>query len=101
LVLAVSASRDKTLKVWDLSSGQEIRTLKGHTEQVSDVAVMPDGRLAVSVSRNGDLHVWNLSTREAIISLKTHASLQGCAFTLGTTLLAWDNQGGVHFLDWV
>ena len=29
--LAVSASEDKTLKVWDLESGRELRTLDGHT----------------------------------------------------------------------
>ena len=28
---AVSASDDNTLKVWDLASGQELRTLTGHT----------------------------------------------------------------------
>ena len=27
---AVSASDDKTLKVWDLESGRELRTLEGH-----------------------------------------------------------------------
>ena len=29
---AVSASDDKTLKVWDLDSGRELRTLAGHYE---------------------------------------------------------------------
>ena len=27
---AVSASWDKTLKVWDLETGRELRTLQGH-----------------------------------------------------------------------
>ena len=29
---AVSASDDKTLKVWDLESGRELRTLEGHSD---------------------------------------------------------------------
>ena len=41
---AVSASGDKTLKVWELDSGRELRTLAGHTGSVSGVAVTPDGR---------------------------------------------------------
>ena len=32
---AVSASEDKTLKVWDLDSGRELRTLTGHSDSVT------------------------------------------------------------------
>jgi hypothetical protein len=36
---AVSASEDRTLRVWDLQTGQSVRVLKGHTGAVTDVAV--------------------------------------------------------------
>ena len=49
--LALSASADRTVKVWDLTSGQELRTLAGHAGEVSSVAVSADGRLALSASR--------------------------------------------------
>ena len=45
---AVSGSDDKTLKVWDLESGRELRTLEGHADWVKAVAVTPDGKRAVS-----------------------------------------------------
>jgi WD40 repeat protein len=38
---AVCASRDKTLKVWDLETGRELRTLQGHSSWVDGVAVSP------------------------------------------------------------
>jgi WD40 repeat protein len=41
---AVSASSDKTLKVWELESGRLLRTLEGHAGSVRAVAVTPDGR---------------------------------------------------------
>src|ERR1035437_9716356 len=47
---AVSASADKTLKLWDLDSGRELRTLEGHSLRVHAVAVTPDGHHAVSAS---------------------------------------------------
>jgi hypothetical protein len=46
--VAVSASDDKTLKVWDVISGRELRTLESHTDRVNGVALSGDGRLAVS-----------------------------------------------------
>ena len=47
---AVSASGDKTLKVWDLETGVALRTLQGHSGPVTGVAVTPDGKRAVSAS---------------------------------------------------
>ena len=36
---AVSASVEGTLKVWDLASGECLRTLEGHTKSVNGVAL--------------------------------------------------------------
>ena len=41
----VSASADKTVKVWDAQTGQAPLTLKGHTDGVNSVAVSADGVL--------------------------------------------------------
>ena len=46
----VSASSDKTLKVWNIGTGNLIRTLEGHTDSVNAVSLTPDGKQAVSAS---------------------------------------------------
>ena len=52
---AVSASDDRTLRIWDLASGATLRTLEGHTNSVSAVAITPDGQRAVSASDDGTI----------------------------------------------
>ena len=44
----VSASDDKTLKVWDARTGEERRTLRGHTDEVHGCAISPSGDYIVS-----------------------------------------------------
>ena len=47
---ALSGSDDKTLKLWDVATGTEIRSFAGHTDYVWSVAFSPDGRTALSGS---------------------------------------------------
>ena len=70
--LAVSASGDNTLKVWDVASGQELRTLDGHTWRVTAVALTPDGRLAVSASGDKTLKVWDVASGQELRTLAGH-----------------------------
>jgi WD40 repeat protein len=45
---ALSGSGHKTLRLWDLETGVELRRLEGHEGWVSSLVVMADGRLAPS-----------------------------------------------------
>lgn len=78
-----------------------VRTLEGHTANVTGVAVTPDGRFAVSASRDNTLKVWELSTGHAVVTLRTHVSLECCTVIPdGKTFLAGDSAGALHILDW-
>jgi tricorn protease-like protein len=54
----VNAGGDTAVRLWDVSSGKELRKIDGHTNYVKGLAFSPDGRLAVSVSTDGTIRVW-------------------------------------------
>ncbi len=72
---AVSGSWDKTLRVWDLESGQCLRTLQGHSNWVESVSVTPDGRRAVSGSDDKTLRVWDLESGQCLRTLGGHSQV--------------------------
>ena len=55
----VSASFDKTAKLWDVTTGQELLTLGGFQQQVSGISFSPNGRQLATASREGTVKVWD------------------------------------------
>ncbi len=64
----VSASADKTLRVWEMSSGKCQYVLEGHKSAITAVAVT-DGRFAISLSRDKTSRLWSLHTGRMFKSL--------------------------------
>ncbi|MCC3437954.1 tetratricopeptide repeat protein, partial [Microcoleus sp. PH2017_05_CCC_O_A] len=96
---AISASGDKTLKIWDTQSGTELLTLTGHTNSVTAVAIAPDGLTAISASRDNTLKIWDLLSGKEIASFSGEDSFNGCAISPdGMSIVAGDASGRVHFL---
>ena len=75
----MSASWDETLKVWNLKSGRERRTLEGHSGWVNGVALTLDGR-AVSASGDKTLKVWDLDAGLLIATFTCDAPALCCTF---------------------
>jgi len=58
--LLVSASGDKTVKVWNLTNGNCIATLQGHLTSLVKVSWLNAGLQIVSASVDGNVKIWNL-----------------------------------------
>ena len=68
----VTASWDKTARLWDAATGQEIAVLKGHQNWVNSAAFSPDGAKVVTASNDKTARVWDAATGEEISILTGH-----------------------------
>ena len=68
----VSGSRDQTVRVWDASTGNNLKVLESHTDSVTSVAFSPNGKQIVSGSYDKSVRVWDASTGNELKVLKGH-----------------------------
>ncbi|HAS44716.1 MAG TPA: hypothetical protein DCS93_29830 [Microscillaceae bacterium] len=67
-----SASEDKSLKVWDLTTGKEFRTMRGHKRGVRKLAFSPDGKILASGGDryDGSIIFWDWVTGKKLHTFK-------------------------------
>ena len=95
----VSASQDKTLKVWDLTTYQERFTFTGHTHSVTGVAIAPNSKWVVSVSGDHTVKVWNIVNGEELMTFTGEGTFSCCGISPdGETIVAGELSGRLHFL---
>jgi WD40 repeat protein/predicted Ser/Thr protein kinase len=87
--ILATGSDDNTIKLWDVNTGQLIRTLRGHSWSVLAVTFDISGEALLSASRDNTIKVWRVSTGEEIATLTGHVdSVSAVAVSPGAQLIA-------------
>ena len=82
--LVSASSEDHSIKFWNLSSGQCVRTvLDAHS--VSSLAISRDSRFLIS-AENQTIRVRDLSSGEVLRSLSGHSKTGKCDFSVGVII---------------
>lgn len=99
--IAVTGSRDRTVRVWDIQRGKMLRVLEGHDQSVRCIDVC--GNICVSGSYDTTCRVWNVDTGACLHVLRGHyhqiysVVFDGVRIASGgldTTVRVWDVQTG-------
>ncbi|MBE9011616.1 caspase family protein [Pseudanabaenaceae cyanobacterium LEGE 13415] len=56
--LLISASADKTIRLWNISTGELIRTISGHNDRVTALSFNPDRQSFASASADRTIKIW-------------------------------------------
>ena len=68
----ISCASDKTIRLWNIETGECEATLCGHTDDVRDVCMNSDRSVAVSCSFDRTVRVWDLHTHQEAAVLAGH-----------------------------
>ena len=68
--LLASASADRTVRLWNIESGKEVRSLK-HVDLVTDVAFNPNGQLLASANLDR-IYLWDFESGDQLGELAKH-----------------------------
>jgi WD40 repeat protein len=110
--ILASSSRDKTVRIWDVTTGSCLRILPGHGDWVYAVAFCGEGNTLISGSADRTVRVWDWQTGQCLKTLRGHTdqiwtvacSSDGKYIASGSTdrtVRIWDVQTGecLHTLE--
>ncbi|WP_445637595.1 WD40 repeat domain-containing protein [Nostoc sp. DSM 114161] len=71
----VSGGEDKTVKIWNLQTGELKQTLAGHTGKVNAVAISADSKIIASASNDKTVKIWDLNGGWLLRTLEGHTKV--------------------------
>jgi WD40 repeat protein len=96
-----SAGADGVIRLWDIATGEELRTFAGHTGPVRAVAFAPDGKTIASGGNNSTVRLWEVATgREVEQFRRKPGRVAAVAFSPdGKTVAAGCSDRSITLLD--
>ncbi len=78
----LTGSVDKTARLWDAVTGEEVRQFVGHTGSIWTVAYSPNGRTIITASRDASVRLWDSASGKELHQFTGHTdTVWGVAYS--------------------
>lgn len=95
LTAVATGSPSKLVKIWRSDDGEQVHSIKKHTEWVTALDYSPDGILLATGDRNGGVWVWEADNGNEFHTLRAHqAAITAAIFRDDSNLLATASEDG-------
>jgi tetratricopeptide (TPR) repeat protein len=101
----LTASADRTARIWDSESGKELVTLRGHEDGVRTATFSPDARRVLTASSDKTARIWDSESGKELVAFRAHeGALTAASFSpdgkriltasWDKTARIWDSESG-------
>lgn len=95
-----TGSYDKTVRLWEVQTGNLLRTYEGHKDFVRSVAFDPKGRTLASGSDDRTVKLWDVATGNLLLTLRNGSYVYSVAYDpMGRTLAIGSDDRTVKLWD--
>ena len=74
---AASGSEDRTVRIWEIATGEVRHVLEGHALWIFNVAFAPDGRILASGSGDQTIRLWDVETGACLQTIRLPGPYEG------------------------
>jgi WD40 repeat protein len=90
--LASIGSSGQAVTVWEVATGYLLRSLKGHTGTIEQIAFSPDGVHLASACSDETVHIWNVTEDQDARTLQQNDTVFYVVFSPDGSFLAIANR---------
>lgn len=95
-----SGAQDYAIREWDLESGEEVRRLDGHTNDIKGLVPLHDGKHLLSAGFDHTMRAWDLTTGQCVNTVRPSDWDINCMVASPDGRTVWVGDSGGNVSSW-